>query len=151
MKIKARLGLSRAGMGAGSYMLMQIEDDTSGVRFAELEIPMEAFAYLVTGMHGIEADCELRGLDNVGRIHESKTELVPVTSDLEQWEARNDSAVINEALAPFEVDGWEGYSPDLFNHHNRVHKDKGTLRKPFQTVHFHRYVDAPEADDNAQD
>ena len=151
MKIKARLGLSRAGMGEDSYMRMEIEDKASGTRFAELEIPMEAFAFLVSGLHGIEADCEIRGIENVGRIREVKTEEVPVTSAMEQWAACGDKVVISEALAPFEVDGWKGTAGDLFNHHKRIHKDDGTLRKPFQSVHFHRFVDAPEVDDNAQD
>jgi hypothetical protein len=151
MKIKAKLGLSRAGMGSDSRMLMQIEDDTSGVLFAELEIPMEAFAFLVTGMYGIKADCELRGLENVGRIRESKAELVPVTSALEQWDARKDADLIAAALAPFEVNGWKGNESDLFNQNKRVHKDDGTLRRPFQSVHFHRFIDAPEGEDNAQD
>ena len=138
--IKVQLGLSRAGMGTDSHIRMAIEDETSGVCFAEIEIPMEAFAYLVTGMHGIKADCTLRGLENVGMQHEGKTEIIQ-TPDNMPYNRDDNLELIEDILSPYEVDGWIAYTPDLFNHHMREGKN-------MQRVSFHRYV---EVDDNAKD
>ena len=130
--IKAKLGLSRAGMGSDSYMRMEIEDATSGIRFCELEIGMYDYAFLTTGLHGVSAKCTLRGLEDVGKSVEGKKEIIPRPEDTPE--------AIKAALAPYEVDGWKAYPPDLTNYHNSVEGG--------QSVSFHRYV---EVDDNAKD
>lgn len=138
-KIKAKLGMSRAGMGEDSFMRMEIEDASSGIRFLELAIPMEAFAYLVSGLHGVEATGTLRGIEDVVKQRELKHELIALP-DVMPYKEQDDVELVDEILAPYEVDGWVAYRPDLFNHHKR--------ESDYQRVSFHRCV---EVDDNAKD
>jgi hypothetical protein len=144
--IKAKLGMSRAGMGSDSYMRMEIEDATSGIRFIELEIPMEAFAYLVSGLHGVEATATLRGIENVGMKHEQKTELIMTPDDI-PYKEQDNPELVEEVLSEYEVDGWKAYVPDLFNFHKREDDYSSGTKETYQRVGFHRYV---EDDDNAK-
>ena len=126
--IKAKLGLSRAGMGSDSYMRMEIEDATSGIRFCELEIGMYDYAFLTTGLHGVSAKCTLRGLEDVGKSVEGTQDIIPRPADTPE--------AIQAALAPYEVDGSKAYPPDLFNHPHAVEGGQSAI--------FHQYVVATE-------
>jgi len=144
--IKAKIGISRAGMGTDTFMRMEIEDATSGVRFVELEIGMEDFAFFLTGLHGIAADCTLRGLEYVGKTLENKTENIDEPMDMPS-KVDDDPEFFEDLLSSYEVDGWVATVSDLFNHHNRDFRDEGTLRKPYYKVSFHRYVETSNAQD----
>jgi len=142
--IKGKLGLSRIG-GAGSdaYMQLTIQDKTSGVQFATIEIGMAQFAYLLSGLHGIECNIDVRGLDLVGMTQEHKHEPVPVVKGLD----KNDEDAIKATLIAFELDGWVANREDLFNHHkyNKLPDDfpelAGIKFDHTQTVNFHRFVE----------
>lgn len=134
--IEVKLGMSRANTGEDSYMRMEIEDASSGIRFVELEIPMEAFAYLVSGLHGIDAKCELHNIENVGTQQEHKTEVITIPKDM-PCKVDDNPELIEDLLSPYEVDGWKAYVSDLFNIHNRTRDINGDFR---QKVSFHRFV-----------
>lgn len=105
---------------------IEVTDETSGIRFLEVGMTLEAFAQAVTGLSHQPCEIELRGIENVGKVRELKTEVVPF----------NYSSDKPAALAPFEVDGWKGYAGDLGNPHKVA---DGGYR-----VSFTRYVDAPK-------
>jgi len=141
MKIKTRLGLSRVGMGKDTVMRFEIEDSTSGTRIADISIDMEQFAFLVSGLHGIEADCELYSLENVGKVYEHKVVNIDAPTDMPR-KVDDDVESIEDLLSPYEVDGWKANVSDLFNHHKRDARGEGDLRQHFYKVGFGRFVDA---------
>jgi hypothetical protein len=139
--MKGRIGMTRSGMGSDTRMRIEIEDAKSGVSFLEITMDMEKWAYAATGMFGVEMDFELRGVDTIGKVHETKTELVPVPENM-PYKADDNLELIEDILSEFEVDGWQAHTNDLFNHHRRIRDGENI----YQEVSFHRYV---EDTDNA--
>jgi hypothetical protein len=117
---------------------IEISDENSSVRFFEGTLSVEAFAGCAFGhrlAHFYRA--EIRGLDLLGKYLESKHEFVPF-----DWGSRHspdeEKRLKQEALKPFEVDGWKARRGDMDNHHNWVRSgEKGTG----YNVVFFRHVD----------
>ena len=112
------------------YISIEITDDTSRIQFIEARIKYADFTHAITGHGGQPITFETRGLNLIGTRHEYKTEIVP----FDCYAYRGDTAAQTKALAPFEVDGWEGRRDDLTNGH--CSHERG-----FQRVHFSRHVD----------
>lgn len=95
---------------------IQIQDDTSRTLCIEIDISLADFGKVVTG--GSSKCIFVLRPDKVGWQHEHKTENVPFDhykyESLERFEA-----AAKQALAPFEVDGWNGDLEDLSNMHCR--------------------------------
>jgi len=109
---------------------IRFRDEASGTEFLEVDVPIASFARALTGLGHQDCEFELRP-KNVGKRHEHKEEIVPVTQSYIPHDKRKQIGA--SILKPFEVDGWKGQVDDLFNHHR--HTPKG------QRVVFHRYVD----------
>jgi len=86
-------------------------DEESHVQFATFHISLENFAKALTGLGYVEGKIEYRGLNRVGKISESKTELV-------HCKPYGDDKAKYKALAEFEVDGWKARKGDIDNHHH---------------------------------
>lgn len=112
-----------------------VEDATSKVEFLEVSLTMEQFALAVTGIGCVPCAIDLRGIENVGKQRETKTEQVFIPDhDLSE---RDKIAVA--AVMKHEVDGWRARREDATNHHNYAGRvEGGTL----QRVHFSRFVTA---------
>lgn len=88
MVINGSLGISRR---SDDKICIEISDEASGVAFVLAEIEPYDFAQLITGLHGVKAQCKVRGLDVVGKkkVRESRTVICPVNSydrkSLESW------------------------------------------------------------------
>ena len=88
MHIEGSLSLSR---GSDDKIRISVRDEASNVEFLVAEIDPVDFAMLVTGLAGVKAPCEVRGLDVVGKlkIRESRTVVCPLKlydrNILEQW------------------------------------------------------------------
>jgi hypothetical protein len=109
---KATLTISRTS--ADKEMIrFRVIDDASGTVALQLELTPEQFALGLTGQ--ANRPVEARWQTNyIGRVPETKTEVVPYT-----WRGSQSNA-LDRALAPFEVDGWIGSRSDLGNHHRRA-------------------------------
>lgn len=88
MVINGSLGISRR---SDDKICIEISDEASGVTFVLAEIEPYDFAQLITGLHGVKAQCKVRGLDVVGKkkVRESRKVICPVNSYdrkfLESW------------------------------------------------------------------
>ena len=112
----------------GNTIRIKMEDDSSSITFLEAEMRLEDFALALTGMGYIDCNFKLHGVENIGKVLETKVELVPLANP---YRATDDEQVL--ALKSFEVDGWTARTQDMKNHH-RYQKDA-------VTVSFSRFVD----------
>lgn len=113
------------------YFTLEVTDESSHVQFIEIKV---SYADMALAMTARRVDCQfnLRGVKLVGSKAEHKMVVVPFKD--RYVEDKDRKAVAVKALAPFEVDGWEGDVSDLFNPHR--HTDSG------QFVSFRRHIDA---------
>ena len=127
--MKGKITISRTtGRKTENTIRIRIEDDSSSITFLETEMSLEDFALALTGQGYIDCNFELQGIQNVGMILETKTELVSLANP---FIATGEERLA--ALIPFEVDGWTARYQDIKNHH-RYQKDA-------VSVTFSRFVD----------
>ena len=119
----------------GNSIRIRMEDDSSSITFLEAEMNLEDFALALTGQGYIDCQFELMGIHNVGKVRETKTELVPLDNPYMATAAERLSA-----LKPFEVDGWTARRSDIENHHRYLNNTV--------TVTFSRFVDKKEQTDD---
>ncbi len=116
--MKGHLSISRTSSSRGPDTIrFRMEDDSSGVTFIEAELSLEDFAKVLTGLGHVSCNFELHA-QNVGKTREVKSEIVPLE---DKYRATDEQR--QEALKPFEVDGWKARERDISNHHN--YSDKG--------------------------
>lgn len=120
------------GSTGGEYINLAFVDGLSRVQFLEVRVPLASFAEALTGLAYVPVDLEVRGLDRIGMTREHKTERVPFLG-----RGRAD-----EAIAPFEIDGWTGSRRDYENHHKSIRTDEGE----FQAISFERHVPTPNSE-----
>lgn len=87
----------------------------------------------------IYVEVDLRGLEWIGMLSEHKTVEVAFEAPHFDEKLKVNQDAVAAALAPYEVDGWQGRSEDLFNGHRRV-----PGKPPRYRVSFHRFVPRPE-------
>jgi hypothetical protein len=92
MIINGRMGLSRR---SDDKICIEVEDEASGVKFLVAEIEPYDFAQLITGLHGVKAQCHVKGLDFVGRkkVREARSVICGIDSynndKLREWLLEN--------------------------------------------------------------
>lgn len=111
---------------------IDIEDASSTIGFIRVLLTPEALALALTGRGDIDCTFELRGVQNVGKVRETKTIGYPVTGMYPTYE------VMRELVADDEVNGWVA----------RLDPDSRTVaRREYNAylaqVVFTRFVDAP--------
>ena len=144
VRLDMRLAKWTGGSRQGGFCLELVDHD-SRVHFLEVELTPEQYAALVSGGCLDRVEAVVFGLDRVGMLHEHKHELVPWDGCSDEGRYRDSDAERTEeedqALAPFEVEGWRARVADLRNTtHRRVLVD-GVAH---QRVGFHRNVPKPE-------
>lgn len=112
------------------YISIEVEDDSSGVRFLEIKLSMHGFAKIITGLSSQNCEITTMRLNLLGSIAENKTEIIPRL----KGDARDDKAVAKH-LKIYEINGWTARRSDVSNPHRWVGKDE-------VTVVFFRNVDA---------
>ena len=144
MKIKANVSISRRyGARNGDTISISIEDASSGIQFVDIEMTPEDFGLAVTGLSSMPATGEVRGLDNVGKKHESK--FVKIDVVLPSLTTKDNEAAILAAAAPLEVDGWKASAYWALNvQGGKVLVGEFGSNLYRCTVRFQRYVDAPQ-------
>ena len=113
MKVKATISIHRFS-GSSSGISITLRDEVSGCEFFRGEMNAEDFGNAVTGLSEQPIEGNL-ATANVNKKREVKEEVVPYQNGYQsdQKEAKRKQ----EALAPFEVDGWRGRKDDLGNQH----------------------------------
>lgn len=79
----------------------------SHIEFAEVSYSMEDYAMMITGLHGVEGELTVRGLEKVGLEHQHKSEHVFIP----EWAERISGEDLTQEQADtlfgkYEVDGW---------------------------------------------
>lgn len=105
--LKAKVTISRITYSDHEAVNISIEDVSSGIQFAELELSAEAFGLAITGLSYREADLTVRGLQYIGkrRVTEKRTIECPLTTydrtKLESWlreNAQEEGWIVNTYL-----------------------------------------------------
>ena len=141
MKIKGRLSISRitSNEPRGGWIRITLEDGSSSVQFAEVDIDFKQFGQAISGMSGQLCDIELRQLDLVGKKMEHKFELVPVPITLDKKDKKL-IKLIETIFAPYEIDGWVARRDDIFNYHNYRGSHSSLNDYDSYEVSFTRYI-----------
>ena len=76
MKLKGKISITRPSRGGDvdQCVSIQLKDCASGINFLEIDVPMEQFAYAITGLSSQACEFETRGLARIGmkRIYEKR-------------------------------------------------------------------------------
>lgn len=141
-RVKGRISISRTlSSSKGSFITLEIKDETSRCRIIQAEIDMEVFGPLVTGASAQPCEVEVYLGCPLGQVRETKTEYIARP----ECNYEDKKKVGRTVLAPYEVDGWKGYVDDLFNNHKR--QGPASAHAGLQAVSFHRFVEPPETAD----
>lgn len=119
-----------------STMKIELRDESSGIRFLEVELTAGDLMLALSGRSEMDCEFELRHLENVGKLREHKEEVVPIPT----MGVRVSDEAITKALEPFEVDGWKARREDTKNHHCFVEYN---AEYSLYRVSFTRFVDQP--------
>ena len=126
------------------YVQVQLKDKYSGIIFVIAEVGIREFADALFGRGCIPTKYKLCGIEKVGTRLETKTlqvEVVKISSCIDGLTAedRGQTAedLIDQAICPYEIDGWQGRRRDCKNFHNLV-SSSGT--KDMYNVSFYRWV-----------
>jgi len=93
---------------------ISLVEDESRISFLEIRMTLEEFGRMLHAPTIASCTVITRGLDRLGWKAETKTEAVTIEG------YAPDAGAVNEALRPFEVDGWRGRRRDIGNSHRRT-------------------------------
>lgn len=127
-----RIGLVRCSNGP-DYYCVDISDNKSGVRVAEVRLTLEQFAMAIGSQVISDAEMEFGPLEKVGLKHEHKSEAVVI----EDCACDEFEAMLRFAVEPYEVDGWKASIDKRWNHHRMATGQGG---QKLYSVSFHRWV-----------
>ena len=115
--LKGRINIARTSSNRDNPVPIRIEitDETSRVRFLDVRLSLEALALALTGMGEVECVFELHGVDKVGMVAESKTEVIKHDAP---WGDAKKKLSLKKAIEALEVDGWHARTGDAENHYN---------------------------------
>jgi hypothetical protein len=111
---------------------IEVNDRNSAQRLMHIYITAEALGELITGQASRPCQVELNTSPDIGKIRETKTEVVEYIDRF----AKDRAAQVEKVLSPYEVDGWEANRRDYDNHHRQV--GRGSVK-----ILFERWVDPP--------
>jgi len=143
MILDTELTISKVNVSHGKEEIwIQLVDKKSTIHFVETKISLEEFSRALFTLASRPCQTELRGLENVGKKHETKQIVVKFHNIKNQKD-------IQEAIAVHEKDGWKGRAEDV-HHHNRV--DQGNAnKKEYYSITFHRWAeDLPKINDEGE-
>jgi hypothetical protein len=125
--MKGALTISRPR--PGTTATISIRDESSYLNFVTVEVDLKDFAEALLGLSEVDCTFELRNVESVGKVRETKDVIIQVT-----YAYKLSKEEIADLVAPYEVDGWRVHNrSDLTNHHRRSGDG--------QRVTFIRFVD----------
>lgn len=130
--MKGNINISRVHDGTKHWIRTTVEDENSHITFLTLELTLENMMLALTNLGNIDCEFELRGLENIGKKLEHKTEYVYLPNAFQATDEARE-----EVLKAYEVDGWNARKSDISNHHNFQRFEDGYKVK----VSFSRFVE----------
>ena len=101
--IKGKITVSRPSYGDGREKIeITIEDRNAVISFLEIHMNLDDFAKCITGEY-VDCEFEARGLDNVGKVRETKTIKFKIADDY-IYSGRKPLAI--EKAKKHTPDGW---------------------------------------------
>lgn len=105
--LKAKVTISRVSYHDCEKVVISIDDVSSGIQFAELELSLESFGQAVTGLSYRDADLTVRCLEHVGKLRITEKRIIecPLSTysryELESWlreNAQEEGWIVNNYL-----------------------------------------------------
>lgn len=145
-KLEGRITFSRPQGRDEDSVKIVIEDDTSGVQFAEIRLSLAHFTAALMGLAFTECELKVNGLEVVGKTREYMRERVFISDDEYKKATENTGwGGRGEALAQWlnENHAREGWSIDgyLGSQGSVVHCDGGQML----TFGYYRYVEKTDS------
>lgn len=112
------LSISRCTSPHGTTCRIEVNDSLSNCRILDLELSFEALGNAITGLAEQPVKFRLFATsDRIGKRYEHKTERVVIKRNWIRTKTDENVAAVQEAVKPYEVDGWEARIDDAFNQH----------------------------------
>ena len=129
-KLKGKITISKIRcFDENNFISIKIHDVKSSCEAIEAKLTLENFAQAITGHGYIDCDLEFNDSGVIGKIRETKHELIPRITF-----ASPSDYYIKDYIKELEIDGWKARKEDITNPHNWVDDDK-------VKVLFVRYVE----------
>ena len=94
--MKGKITIGRPHYGCGKEAIsIQIEDHKSGIRFLDIELPLDGFAKALTGLSFVECEFKTRSLEFIGKTKETKEIEFQISGGFHN---RKESAVMEAAI-----------------------------------------------------
>jgi hypothetical protein len=136
MKFDGKLSISRVS-GGECYISIRLEDANAHVIVVDIDVPIELFGAIVTGLSAQPVKFKTFNFDKLGKTMEIKTETVLVEYE-NSWETTKLINSLKTVLPTYEIDGWEA---DI---HGSLSRQQATGMnadgKKYVNVHFRRWV-----------
>lgn len=103
MKHKAKLTISRPISSTGEKIIeISVYDDEACIEFLEIGISLGNFAECLTGLSRVECEMEFRGLQNVGKMRETR----PLEFEIHGPRYQINKADVIDEAKKYTPDGW---------------------------------------------
>lgn len=116
-ELEGLITISRPMNSGKEIVTIRIEDEASSIRAIEIEMDLKNFASALFACGNMPCRFKINTHPNVGKVREYKEEIALIPVGRGRRNSERDT-LIKEALAPFEVDGWQGRKNDADNNHN---------------------------------
>ena len=146
--MKGKITISKtSGNRRDSIITITITDESSGTNFVIAEVGLKDFAEALTGLACVDCEYETRGLNNIGKVRETKTVNITVQIGDKTWSrSPENDAYVKILVAPYEVDGWTAFNLDrAFNPHYYTYGGTHKNRTITFEIWFVRYVEVTES------
>ena len=118
--LAGKLTISRpSSFGGDDYISITVQDELSGSEIVEVRVGMAEFTRALTAFANQPCTVDIGAPEFAGSVRQHKMEAVRVRTRYGNTPEER-KAVEDEALLPFEVDGWTARRSDLSNSHRIV-------------------------------
>lgn len=136
MQYDGKLSISRVS-GSNSYILIRLEDTNAHIIVVDIEVPIELFGAIVTGLSVQPVKFEAHNFDKIGKKMEFKTE--QVVADYKNSFGKSEVIdALKSVLPAYEIDDWIAEIDSSLSTQRATGTDKDG--KNYVNVHFRRWV-----------
>lgn len=125
IEIIGSLSISKSIGPNGNRISIGVTDTESCTRFLSIELSLEEFSEVITGLRLPEIPMTILGLDRIGKKQETQRVVLPLAS----YEVLSDRKAFNlhrkKHLEQYRKDGWEDNVKSWDNHHNWKNLENG--------------------------
>jgi hypothetical protein len=137
MQYDGKLSISRVSNSHNSYISIQLQDANACVRVVDIEVPIELFGDIITGLGAQPVKFEAGDFSKIGKTMEFKTEQV-VANYKNSFNKSEVTEALKSVIPAYEIDGWIAEIESSLNRQ----KSTGTNEdgQNYVNVHFRRWI-----------